>query len=226
MAGSEYVMDNVAAEGEPPTGSFDELRDAPRFSLIIRSAKLVCESGEYLCIVRDISATGARLRLFHEPPPEKHVFLELSNGDRHVMERVWAADGHAGFRIAQPIDVNTFLVEPSPFPKRPIRLRLQRPAAIIAGGVRHPAMLIDLSQKGARIGADVHLAVAQIITLEIAGLGSIPAKVRWRGKNGYGLVLEQTFRLDELASFAFDLQHADDKSKRQPASPDPVHNIA
>jgi PilZ domain-containing protein len=211
-------MDNGPAEHEPPKQNFDDLREAPRFSLLIRSAKLVCESGEYLCVVRDISATGARLRLFHEPPPERHVFLELSNGDRHVMERMWVADGHAGFRIAQPIDVNAFLVEPSPFPKRPIRLRIQRAAVLTVGGVRHSATLIDLSQKGARISADCHLAVSQQITLDIPGIGAIPAKVRWRGKDGYGLVLEHTFRLDELASFAFDIQHSDDSAARPPAA--------
>lgn len=205
-------MNNGSAEQEPPQRSVEELRDAPRFSLIIRSAKLVCESGEYLCIVRDISATGARLRLFHEPPPERHVFLELANGDRHVMERVWAADGHAGFRIAQPIDVNAFLVEPSPYPKRPIRLRLQRPGTLSASGIRHAVTLNDLSQKGARITVDCHLAVSQQVMLDIPGLGAIPAKVRWRGTGAYGLVLERTFRLDELASFAFDLQHSDNAS--------------
>ena len=208
-------MTNGSAEEQPTQTNFEELRDAPRFSLIIRSAKLVCESGEYLCVVRDISATGARLRLFHEPPPERHVFLELANGDRHVMEMVWAADGHAGFRIAQPIDVNAFLVEPSPYPKRPIRLRLQRPALLTVAGVRHAATLVDLSQKGARITADCHLAVSQQVTLDIAGVGAIPAKVRWRGQNGYGLVLEQTFRLDELASFAFDLQHTGEQPAGQ-----------
>lgn len=215
-----------SAGHEPPEENYEDLREAPRFSLIIRSAKLVCESGEYLCVVRDISATGARLRLFHEPPPERHVFLELSNGDRHVMERVWVADGHAGFRIAQPLDVNAFLVEPSPFPKRPIRLRIQRAAVLTVSGVRHAATLIDLSQKGARIAADCHLAVSQQITLDIPGIGAIPAKVRWRGKDGYGLVLEHTFRLDDLASFAFDLQHSADPADRPPAGPGGLRNLA
>jgi hypothetical protein len=215
-------MSNERAEQEPPD-DFENLREAPRFSLIIRSAKLVTESGEYLCVVRDISATGARLRLFHEPPPERHVFLELANGDRHVMERVWANDGHAGFRIAQPIDVNTFLVEPSPYPKRPIRLRLQRPTTLMVSGVKHNATLLDLSQKGARITAECHLAVSQQITLDIVGIGAIPAKVRWRGQNLYGLVLERTFRLDELASFAFDLQQSGDAA---PGNPTPFRNLA
>lgn len=219
-------MDNGSAGHEPPEQNYEDHREAPRFSLIIRSAKLVCESGEYLCVVRDISATGARLRLFHEPPPERHCFLELSNGDRHVMERMWVADGHAGFRIAQPIDVNAFLVEPSPFPKRPIRLRIQRTAVLTVGGVPHSATLIDLSQKGARITADCHLAVSQQVTLDIPGIGAIPAKVRWRGKDGYGLVLEQTFRLDELASFAFDIQHSEDSTARSPAAPGDLRNLA
>ncbi len=219
-------MDNGLVGHEPPEQNYEDLREAPRFSLIIRSAKLVCESGEYLCVVRDISATGARLRLFHEPPPERHCFLELSNGDRHVIERMWVAEGHAGFRIAQPIDVNTFLVEPSPFPKRPIRLRIQRTAALIVGGVRHSATLIDLSQKGARITADCHLAVSQNIALDIPGIGAIPAKVRWRGKDGYGLVLEQTFRLDELASFAFDLQHSAVSGAHPAATPSGSRNLA
>ncbi len=218
-------MTNGPAEQEPPD-NFENLREAPRFSLIIRSAKLVSESGEYLCVVRDISATGARLRLFHEPPPERHVFLELANGDRHVMERVWANDGHAGFRIAQPIDVNTFLVEPSPYPKRPIRLRLQRPTTLMVGGVKHNATLLDLSQKGARVTADCHLAVSQQITLDIAGIGAIPAKVRWRGQNLYGLVLERTFRLDELASFAFDLQQSGDSAAGDPVPPPGFRNLA
>jgi hypothetical protein len=219
-------MDNELAGQDSPKQDLADLRDAPRFSLIIRSAKLVSESGEYLCVVRDISATGARLRLFHEPPPERHVFLELSNGDRHVMERVWVADGHAGFRIAQPLDVNAFLVEPSPYPKRPIRLRLQRPAVLTAAGVRHSATLVDLSQKGARISAECHLAVSQQVTLDIPGIGAIPAKVRWRGQNGYGLVLEQTFRLDELASFAFDLQNSRDVPAEGPQGTSGLRNLA
>jgi hypothetical protein len=186
-----------------------ELRDAQRFSLIIRPAKLVCESGEYLCVVRDISATGAKLKLFHEPPPDSHVFLELANGERYAMERVWAADNHAGFRIAAPIDVEEFVVEPSPFPKRPIRLRLKRSGVIVAGMQISPVTLLDLSQRGGRIEAQCHLALDQRINLEVEGLERLPAKVRWRHGTRYGLVLEHTFRLDELARLAFDLQPPD-----------------
>ena len=199
-------MDDRSAGVTPPDTTVEELRDATRFSLIIRSAKLVCESGEYLCVVRDISATGCRLRLFHEPPPDKHLFLELANGERHAIERVWAAEGHAGFRIAQPIDITDFVVEPSPFPKRPLRLRLELPARVVAGTMTTPAKLHDLSQRGGRIETVCHLAMDQQVRLEIEGLRAVYAKVRWRHQTAYGLVFDNTFRLDELAQFAFRLQ--------------------
>lgn len=199
-------MDDLSAGEFPSDASVEELRDAPRFSLIIRSAKLVCESGEYLCVVRDISATGCRLRLFHEPPPQRLLFLELANGERYAIERVWARDRHAGFRIAQPIDVNEFVVEPSPFPKRPLRLRLQLPARVVAGAMISPATLRDLSQRGGRIETVRHLAMDQQVRLEVEGLRAVYAKVRWRHQNAYGLVFDNTFRLDELAQLAFSLQ--------------------
>ena len=48
--------------------SFEDMRGAQRFTLLIRTAKLVSETGEFLCIIRDVSATGLRLRLFHDLP--------------------------------------------------------------------------------------------------------------------------------------------------------------
>ena len=37
------------------SGFSAERRDAPRFPLLMRTAKLLCESGEYICMVRDVS---------------------------------------------------------------------------------------------------------------------------------------------------------------------------
>lgn len=179
---------------------------APRFSLIIRSAKLVGRSGEYLCVVRDISATGCKLRLFHEPPPEKHLFLELANGERYAIERIWAEDGHAGFRIAQPIDVNEFVVEPSPYPKRPLRLRINLPVRVSASAATHLGNLSDLSQRGGRLETASHLAMDQQIRIEADELRAVYAKVRWRKQHVYGLIFDNTFKLDELACLAFRLQ--------------------
>ncbi len=108
------------------------MREAPRFSLVMRSAKLLCETGEYICVVRDISATGTKIRVFHQMPPDTHLYLELANGHRYAMERVWQEGDHAGFRFSAPIAVAEFVEEASDHPRRQLRLGIQRTALILA----------------------------------------------------------------------------------------------
>lgn len=189
---------------EQPT--FEEMREAPRFSLVMRSAKLLCETGEYVCVVRDISATGTKIRLFHEIPPDTHLYLELANGQRYAMERVWHEDDHAGFRFSSPIAVAEFVEETSVHPRRPLRVGLHRSALVTAHGRDCRAMLVNLSQQGACIEASGELPVGQQVRLEVPGLPLRFGHVCWRRKHAHGLVFQQSFRLDELARYAFELQ--------------------
>lgn len=53
MAGSELIG--------PPGGL--EKRETPRYVLLLRPAKVVTQTGEYLCILRDVASKGVRLRL-------------------------------------------------------------------------------------------------------------------------------------------------------------------
>lgn len=186
--------------------AFVDMRDAPRFSLVMRTAKLLCESGEYVCVVRDISATGTKLRLFHECPPDTHLLLELANGNRYPLERVWREGDHAGFRFATPIEVSEFVEETSPYPRRPLRLRLPRSSLVTADGRDLRAMLINISQQGACIEASGELPVKQQVRLEVPGLPLRFGHVCWRRKYTHGLVFQRSFRLDELAHHAFALQ--------------------
>jgi hypothetical protein len=185
---------------------FVELRAAPRSSLMCRTGKILCESGEYVCVVRDVSATGAKLRLFHAAPPEAHVFLELANGDRYAMERVWVQGDHAGFRFSCTIDVDRFIAEPSLYPRRPVRLNLHRAADLTADGVVSPVVLLDLSQQGARIEAGRKFALEQKLWLTVENQPARFGCVRWRRGYTHGLVLQQSLGLEQLAQYALALQ--------------------
>jgi hypothetical protein len=189
-----------------PQPAFQEMRDAPRFSLVMRTAKLLCESGEYICIVRDISATGAKLRLFHDIPPDTHLYLELANGQRYAMERMWHDGDHVGFRFASPIVVSEFVEETSDHKRRPLRLGLQRSALLTGGGRDWRAMMVNLSQQGAGIEASGEIPVGQLVRFEVPGLPLRFGHVCWRRKFAHGLAFQNAFRLDELARLAFDLQ--------------------
>jgi hypothetical protein len=186
--------------------SLDELRSAPRFTLLIRSAKLICDSGEYLCVIRDVSATGVRLRIFHPLPPGPQFQLELSTGDRFEIERVWEASDHAGYRFPDWIDVQGFIAEASPYPKRALRLRLDYPASLTSDAAVAGVTLRDLSREGARIETAMPLAIRQKVKLTGEGLPAIIGNVCWRSNSAYGLVFQQVFTFEELARLAAKLQ--------------------
>lgn len=193
-----------AAEFSSP--SVEELRGAERFALLIRTAKLVCDGGEFFCVVRDISASGIRLKLFHALPGDPRALLELANGASYTVEKVWERQGEAGFRFTGTIDVPRFIEERSRWPRRPMRLRLAVPALITADGVAVPAALSDLSQQGAKIEVDRFLALQQKVKLDVRGLPPIVGNVCWRASPSYGLVFQQRFTFDELARMAAGLQ--------------------
>lgn len=183
-------------------------RAAQRFTLLLLTAKLIAPAGEFLCILRDVSATGLKARLFHDLPESPDWQLELGSGARHALEPVWQADGHAGFRFrAAPIDPFRLMDQDAgPFPKRHIRLRMELPVLLHAEGAARPGRLRDLSQLGARIEVEQPLALRQLVRIEAPGLPVRHARVRWRRGPGHGLVFHEAFRLDELAVVAACLQ--------------------
>jgi len=195
---------------------FTGMRDAPRFSLMLRAAKLLSPCGEYACIVRDVSRTGVKLRLFHAPPPDEFCLLELANGERYAMQRMWSADVNAGFRFAQPTDVETFIAEPAAFERRPIRLTIDSPAVLTSQGCEMAANLINLSQQGACVELGVQLASSQQVKLDLPGVPARIGHVRWRKGFAHGLVFQNGWRLDELAAHALTLQPfaSEDSAKR------------
>lgn len=188
--------------------SVEELRSAPRFTLLIRTAKLICDSGEYLCVIRDVSASGVRLRIFHPLPPFERFALEVANGDRFEVERVWQSPDQAGFRFAEWINVQSFIAEASPFRKRALRLRLNCPAMVTTEGGAATTTVRDLSREGARIETTMRLAIRQKVKLTGEGLPVLIGNVCWRSGTAYGLVLQQVFTFEELARLAAELQPA------------------
>lgn len=179
-----------------------ENREAQRFALMLRVAKLVASDGEFLCIIRDISTTGLKLKLFHRLPPERLLRLELANGSHYSLEVVWENPGEAGVRFLSKVDVDAFMIEASPFPKRPLRLRISLPARLKASGLKGMAVIHDISQQGARIESGARLAVQQPLHLEVPGMPALSGWVRWRRHPEYGVAFERGFRLEDLARHA------------------------
>lgn len=197
-----------AGESDQVAHGGAEQRTAPRFTLLIRAAKLIADDREFLCILRDASATGFKARLFAPLPPHDELVMELGNGDRFPIELVWARNDYAGFRFRDQVAVERLLDESTAaFPKRQVRLRVALDGLLHSGGEAVRIGLHDISQQGASISSDKWLLMNELVRIETGVTQPLYAKVRWRSHPRYGLIFEQTFKLDELGHLVVPLQH-------------------
>ncbi len=182
-----------------------EPRAAPRFTLLIRTAKLIIDDQQFLCVVRDISATGFSIRSFHPIEKSTRIALELQSGDCYPADMVWQRDGEAGFEFHTPIEVDAIVMGLSEHPKRDLRFDLELPVTLHAHGMRLKAKLANLSRQGGNVQCDSKLSIDQLIRIEAPGMPDIEARVRWRKEGVYGLVFDTTFSLANLALLIRDL---------------------
>ena len=187
-----------------------EQRAAPRFTLLIRAAKLVSAQGEFVCVIRDVSETGVSVRLFHALPGCKDFALHMPAGAVYEVARVWEKGNEAGFTFTEAVEVERLVNESSEYPKRGLRLGLCFPVTIAMLAGRFDAVVENFSQQGARLSCNHLLAIDQSLRIEMPGPGGqireVRAKVRWRRDSNYGVVFDDTFTLGDFARMAALLQ--------------------
>jgi hypothetical protein len=179
-----------------------EGRAAPRFTLLIRSAKLIAPSGEFVAVIRDVSESGISLRGFHRLPAGDTLLLELRTGEQYRLEPVWDRGHEAGYRFVDKVDIVRLIAEAGRYPKRQVRLNLTFAAELVFLGRRVPAEVVNLSQQGARITCGETLAIQQPLRIVSDVLPDVRARVRWRKDTSFGLAFDDTFSLNQLALFA------------------------
>lgn len=200
-------------DGEGMPRDAIEQRSAPRFTSLIRAAKLVSSEGEHVCVLRDVSTGGVRLRCFHPLPRDEVMALELQNGDRFEIKRVREEDFEASFRFTSEAPIERLVQEALRYPRRALRLNLEIPLTLRTIGGSVSAVTQNVSQQGCRVEVDTTLALSQSLIVESAYLPGIRAKVRWRRGNACGLVFDDTFTLKDFAVHAARVQAAQLSSK-------------
>lgn len=187
-------------------GHQTEQRSAPRFTTLIRAAKLVCSKGEFICVIRDISETGVGLRCFHAIPADLAMAIEMQNGEVYEIEPVRAERFDASFRFVEPVPVDELIRKSAAFPRRQLRLNIAIPLTLRTLSGPIAAVTHNVSQQGCRIETAVPLAIAQPVMVQSDHLPRIRAKVRWRRDGECGLVFDDTFSLPAFAVHTARLQ--------------------
>ena len=195
---------NGQADGNQPKESrrvaVCEDRREPRLTLLLRTAKLLADQTEWLCIIRDVSRSGVRVQLFHPLPRAAAFALELADGERHAIALVWQADEFAGFRFHHGIDLARFVHGSGERNKRKfIRLHNRIEGTLGVDGQERQIDIVNISQQGACIECEGQLAIGQLVSVRLGALPPTFAKVKWRTRPRYGLIFEQVYRFEELA---------------------------
>ncbi|ANY19177.1 PilZ domain protein [Tsuneonella dongtanensis] len=185
-----------------------EDRSSPRFTLLIRAAKLIAPTGEFIAVIRDVSESGISLRGFHQLPAGEPLVLELQTGERHRLAPVWGRGNEAGYRFLDEVDIVRLVAEAGRYPKRQLRLNMSFQVELAFLGRRIPAEVTNVSQQGAGIICGDLLAIQQPLRIISDKLPEVRARVRWRKGDGYGLAFDDTFSLSQLAVFAATAQDA------------------
>ncbi|MDY7098210.1 MAG: PilZ domain-containing protein [Pseudomonadota bacterium] len=180
-----------------------------RPSLMLRSAKVVCQTGQYACVIRDVSKLGTSIAFLHEVPPEPRILLSLGNGLIYPIERVWAGKRQAGYRFANELELTEFIHESAPFEARPVRLEIKTTARLIDGRDHHHVKLLDISTHGAKFESGSKHAEQRLIGFQVQGMAQQLGKVVWQSDEVFGLQFQQPIALQELALAALRLQPYD-----------------
>lgn len=188
----------------------DDARAKPRYTLLIRAAKLVSHHGEFVCVLRDVSESGVSIKLFHQLPHGDPIELHMPGGGVYELKTVWTKDNEAGFEFTKEVDIDRLINEAGEYPKRGLRLGLFMPIKVSTISGTHEGVIENLSQQGARFECEGLYAIDQTIKLTSEEAGSslrdVRAKVRWRRDNQYGVVFDNTLTLGEFARLAAKLQ--------------------
>lgn len=206
----EGGMDDQADTTDTRTVATTDSRSEPRYTLLIRAAKLVTSHGEFVCVLRDVSEHGVSVKLFHALPHGNPIELHMPGGGVYEIRPVWNEDNEAGFEFVNPVDVSRLINEAGEFPKRGLRLGLVFPAKVASLSGSYEAVVENLSQQGARFECENRFAIDQTLRLEglddSAALRDIRAKVRWRRDHQYGVVFDNTLSLRDFARLAARIQ--------------------
>ena len=184
----------------------EEARQSHRAAMMLRRAKLVCQSGEYLCLIRDVSEKGIGLGFLHDVPPEPRTLLQLANDMTYPVERVWTGKRQAGYRFGCTVTLDEFLREQTPHPVRPLRLNVPGTVRIQDGRKVTDTRLIDISCEGAKIASAGEIRDQGLVSFELAGLPAQLAQVRWSEGGRYGLKFQHPLSSEDLALCALHQQ--------------------
>jgi len=186
---------------QPPAASSDR-REDERHMTLFRVGTLVIGDRRDLCLIKNISAGGLKLRRYCQLHVGQRVAVELKTGQPIAGSVSWVGDSQAGVAFDQPIDVLAILASDDEGP-RPRMPRIETQAAVY---VRHGAQTwrlqcCDISQGGVKLVATTPLASGADVVVTLPGMSPQPGVVRWSAGSHAGISFNRPLPLSDLVNW-------------------------
>ena len=174
--------------------------DSVRFALLIQTAKLIAGNEVHLCVIRDASSEGVRVRHFNHLPDGDGLILELSSDERFRVELTWRDAEFAGLHFPDPAELERIVnLTREDSRRRFLRLDVLLKATLSWDSETCAATIKNISQQGACIDSKAQLVAHQRVRISADNFGPLQAKIRWARAPEFGLLFDEKLTLEQLA---------------------------
>lgn len=178
----------------------EERREGERHLTLFRVGTLVISERRELCLIKNISAGGAKLRLYAgNIKVGQRLTVELKCGQPLTGRVTWLQEPNVGLAFDTPIDVIAMLSqnEDGPRPRMP-RIETASFCTLREGANIVRARACDISQGGLKVESATSFAANAPVVVSLPGLTPQEGVVRWIADGFVGITFNRLLPLPLL----------------------------
>jgi hypothetical protein len=178
----------------------DDRREGERHLTLFRVGTMIVQGRRELCLIKNISAGGAMLRLYSGSIGiGQQLTVELKCGQPLRGTIAWVREPNVGLVFDQPIDVVAMLSqsEDGPRPRMP-RIETSSFCTLREGASIIRAKACDISQGGIKVETAHPFVRDAEVVVSLPGLPPQPGVVRWTADGCAGITFNRLLPLPLL----------------------------
>jgi hypothetical protein len=183
----------------------EERRKEARYTLILRVGVMEQDGKSSICLVKNISSTGAQVKVYTAAVADTKVALRVADEPPVHGQLVWLKEGIAGISFDDELDAATLLrvrqkLKPNRRRAMP-RVAVHALAMLRAAGQTSSARVRDISSGGARVRARTTLMPGDRAMVSLDGLPTLSAYVRWNNGEECGVAFDTPIPMQIIATW-------------------------
>lgn len=188
-----------------PEQSVTERRASKRERIVLTVGLLTHRARPSVCLVKNISPTGAQVKLYSQAPVGSDVTLQVGDEDAVAGRVAWARNDLAGIDFEATVEPTMLLRAAQKLPptKRRSSPRVKTVAQVLlrTGGRVYAGALCNISTSGANVRTFKPVELGPSILITLPDFPPMKAYVRWGDETHLGLMFECHLPVDLLSEW-------------------------